>query len=80
MVDKIELKRDDEVEMNVVELQSHPKRLKIPRLTCRDVSELVMDQIELYRDTKESIMRGRDAVAWEGMSQVIICLFQVRQT
>lgn len=36
---------------------------------CRDVSELVMDQIELYRDTKESIMRGRSAEAWEGMSQ-----------
>ena len=23
-----------------------------------------MDQIELYRDTKESIMRGMDAEAW----------------
>ena len=53
------------------------KCVKVPQLTCRDVSELVMDQIELYRDTKESIMRGRDAVAWEGMSQVTFRLCHV---
>ncbi len=29
-----------------------------------------MDQIELYRDTKESIMRGREPEVWEGMPQV----------
>ena len=34
---------------------------------CRDVSELVMDQIELYRETRESIMQGSDADSWNSM-------------
>ena len=47
---------------------------RIPRVcadqppTCRDVSELVMDQIDLYRDTRDSIVQGADADAWNNMS------------
>lgn len=36
---------------------------------CRDVSELLMDQIELYRHTKESIIQGLDAEAWNTMRE-----------
>ena len=38
---------------------------------CRDVSELVMDQIELYRDTRESIIRGMDPEAWSNMPEAV---------
>ena len=34
---------------------------------CRDVSTLIMEQILLYRDTRESILAGTDAEAWRHM-------------
>jgi hypothetical protein len=34
---------------------------------CRDVSILIMEQILLYRDTRESILAGTDAEAWRHM-------------
>lgn len=33
----------------------------------RDVSNLIMEQILLYRDTRESILTGTDAEAWRHM-------------
>ncbi len=36
-------------------------------LLCRDVSALFMEQIMLYRDTRDSILAGLDHDAWRVM-------------
>lgn len=43
--------------------------MQLDTSSCRDVSELVIEQIELYRDTRESIVAGLDAGAWEAMAE-----------
>lgn len=41
--------------------------LECGALICRDVSALFMEQIMLYRDTRDSILAGLDHEAWRVM-------------
>ncbi|KAK9807024.1 hypothetical protein WJX72_010915 [[Myrmecia] bisecta] len=50
------------------EMAARGRKVDLRRMLVGDISELVMEQIELYRDTRESILQGMDETGFARMT------------